>query len=490
VLRLIRSVKNNFAPINQIPGAILSLIPNYWEPRDMVADKDLITLTHVCHGWRELYVSHPSLWTRLDFTNVDKTRTYIKRSRSSPLGIVLYKCKGESYLEDAFLLAIPHFRRLKSLTISGTLDPFQNLSKHFPPPVHVLRELKISLDCKPAPILDSLLFDWDLSSLRTLSLGGVITCLAWKNLWNLTTFELAWAPDNTITVTRLLNFLESALHLRDITLCHSIPTSSDAPPGRVTPLPHLRKLSVFADPVHSILLNHLSIPPGASLVLSFNFSGDKSPFSDCLPKSARNLKNIFQITTVNLRFDRVEKSVRLAGPSGELYIFGRWEGEAKMAHSVDLDRRILQSLDYFSLHLTRRLAITKYEPPTQTEINTSPPYHVFLRMKDLHTLTLTRCNNLPFILALNPNHNPSKFIPCPNLEELVLYVESRNAFNIPELVCMAKERALRGSKLRSITIVGLGELMPGKEVLRLREHVAQVEYRFEGESPAWDDIAS
>jgi hypothetical protein len=184
----------------------------------MVADKDLITLTHVCHGWRELYVSHPSLWTRLDFTNVDKTRTYIKRSRSSPLGIVLYKCKGESYLEDAFLLAIPHFRRLKSLTISGTLDPFQNLSKHFPPPVHVLRELKISLDCKPAPILDSLLFDWDLSSLRTLSLGGVITCLAWKNLWNLTTFELAWAPDNTITVTRLLNFLESALHLRDITL--------------------------------------------------------------------------------------------------------------------------------------------------------------------------------------------------------------------------------------------------------------------------------
>jgi hypothetical protein len=41
-----------------------------------------------------------------------------------------------------------------------------------------------------------------------------------------------------------------------------------------------------------------------------------------------------------------------------------------------------------------------------------------------------------------------------------------------------------------ITIVGLGELAPGKEVFKLREHVARVEYKFEGEPPKWDDIAN
>ena len=72
VLSLIRSVKNKLAPISRIPGAVLSLIPNYWERQYIDTDKDLVTLTHVCRGWREVFTSHPSLWTRLDFTNIEK----------------------------------------------------------------------------------------------------------------------------------------------------------------------------------------------------------------------------------------------------------------------------------------------------------------------------------------------------------------------------------------------------------------------------------
>jgi hypothetical protein len=91
---------------------------------------------------------------------------------------------------------------------------------------------------------------------------------------------------------------------------------------------------------------------------------------------------------------------------------------------------------------------------------------------------------------LDPDQTPSKPVPCPKLEELVLYVESRDAFNIPELMSMAKERASRGAKLSSITIVGLGELVSGKEVFKLREHVAHVDYRVEEEPPEWDDITN
>ncbi|KAF9647955.1 hypothetical protein BDM02DRAFT_3068589, partial [Thelephora ganbajun] len=78
----VRSIKN-FAPINRIPPEVFSLVPGYWDKHDM--DKNLATLTHVCRGWREVLIGNSSLWTRLNSMNADKTRVYIKRSKSMPL---------------------------------------------------------------------------------------------------------------------------------------------------------------------------------------------------------------------------------------------------------------------------------------------------------------------------------------------------------------------------------------------------------------------
>ena len=432
VLSLVRYAKNSLAPISQIPRAILSLIPNHWERQDAETDKALITLTHVCRGWRELFISQSSLWTRLDFMNVDKTLTYIKRSRSSPLDVVLFKNEQRSCLEGAFVLAVPHTRRFKSFTMTavGTSD-LQRLSKHLTLPAPYLKELTISFACRPATVLDVTLFNGDFSSLHTLSLTGVVTHLPWKNLWNLTTFKLRCAPDGGITITRLLDFLESLPRLRNLTLRGSIPTLSNAPPGRIVVPPHLKKVIIDANSAHSTFLNHLSIPEGAQLDQHFKFSGNKSPLPDYLPKSIKNLKNLFRITTVDICLDKLRKLVRLDGPSGGLRIWGNLRDKVEITPSVDLDHSILQSLGYFSLHMTRRLMITKYELPTLTEISKSPPYHILLRMKNLHILTLSRCNNLPFIFALNPGRNLSKVILCPNLEELVLYLRDAECVQHP-----------------------------------------------------------
>ena len=478
ILRLLRSTKNKFAAINHIPGTILSLIPRCWERQDPNFDKNLITLTHVCRSWRALFISYPSLWNRLDFTNVEKTLAYIKRSRLLPLEAVLCKFKWRPYLEDAFLLAAPHFRRFQFLTFVGTSDFLRSLTNHLTPTSFILKELTIDLADSPA-----------LSpSVHALMRGGAqVTPLPWNNLPNLTTFKLTCAPDSTIAVAQLLNFFESAPHLTDITLIHSIPTISNAPSGRVVYLSQLKNLTISADTVHSTLLNHLSIPEGALLALDFNFNGEESPLPHYLPKTIKHLKNLFRVTTVNLHFNETMKFVRLDGPSGGLYISGHREDWEKVAAPLDLDRRILQSLDYFSLHMTLRLAIMKYEPPTPTKVNESSPYKFLLRMADLRSLILTQCNNLPFILALNPTHDPTAIL-CPRLEELTLYIEKRDAFHVPELVSMVKERALRGAKLQSVAIVGLGELVSGKEVFKLRDHVAHVEYRFEDQPPKWDSV--
>jgi len=287
--------------------------------------------------------------------------------------------------------------------------------------------------------------------------------------------------------SQLLDFFEDAQHLREITLNQSIPTSSDAPPGRVVRLPCLESLAIDSDAVHSILLNHLSIPFGASLLQEFDFQGDKSPLLDFLPKALENLGNASPITLINLCLDETEMHVQFGGPSGRLYMHGNWIDWDEGTSSV-LDRRILRSLNRFILSGTRRLAITLYRSPGTVNIDKSAPYYILSRMKDLRTLTLNRCNNRPFIRALDPIQNPSKCTLCPELEELVLYVKDLNSFNIKELMSMTKERASAGKKLSLIRIVGLGELASGGRVFKLREYVTRVDYRVGEKPPRWDDV--
>ena len=269
-------MKNNFTPINKIPLEVFSLIPGYWESDN--EDEGLITMTHVCRGWREVLIARSSLWTRLFCTNTDKTQVYIKRSKASPLELSLYRSEVVTYLEDAFLLVVLHIGRLRSLNVSRDVDLLQNLMQHLSCPIPLLRELVIDTLCDPAPVLEDSLFNGDLSSLRSLTLYGVTTHLPWKNLSNLTTFELSFTPEGEPSITQLLDFFEGAHRLRDITFHHSIPSSSNAPPERVLSLPSLKNLTIDAYPDHSgILLDHLTIPVGASLILEFMFRGDMYP---------------------------------------------------------------------------------------------------------------------------------------------------------------------------------------------------------------------
>ena len=55
---------------------------------------------------------------------------------------------------------------------------------------------------------------------------------------------------------------------------------------------------------------------------------------------------------------------------------------------------------------------------------------------------------------------------------------------------MAEGRALRDTKLSSITIVGFGKLVLGKNAFKLREHVGRVDYGVNDVPPHWDDHPS
>ena len=483
VLCLLRTLKNSFVPINQIPPEVLSLIPGYFDDGgggggDDV-DQSIITLTHVCRGWRDMFTSRSSLWTRLDFTNVHKTRTYIQRSQSSPLEIYL---ESTVFLDDAFSLAIPHLRRLKSLTICA--DALPDVLRHFRCQAPLLEELDISVYHSHDSILDRALFDRDLSSLRKLTLFRVTMHLPWNNMANLKVLNLILCPPGH-DITRLLNFFESAPLLHTVKLHDSLPDSSNAPAQRIVPLSYLKALTINVSPSPSILLNHLCIPTGASLILKSLSGHENSPLPDCLPEAPANLKNLSHITTINLLFNLAEKSVRLSGPSGSLRVLVHWwhpEIDPYIMH-----RRILRSLGLFNLSTTTRLTISMYRHPAPAEAKESPVFRTLSSTNNLRTLTLIECDNLPFVLALNPEENPSKLTLCPKMEELVLYIKLGDTFPITQLIGMAKNRVSRGAKLSSITIVGLDELALGR---KLGKYVTDVKCRVDDAPPSWDHIPS
>ena len=131
--------------------------------------------------WRVAFTSRPSLWTSLDFANVDKARTYIQHSKCSPLEItVVRNYAGDPYFHEIFTLMAPHIRRLKSLTVHGHSLPSapESLGDRAP----LFEKLDISVAVFVPPTLDSTLFKGDLSSLRKLSLCGIITPLPCNNL--------------------------------------------------------------------------------------------------------------------------------------------------------------------------------------------------------------------------------------------------------------------------------------------------------------------
>ena len=320
--------------------------------------------------------------------------------------------------------------------------------------------------------------------MRELSLTWVITRLPWKNLANLTTFILKRCPPGRDFVIRLLDFFENAPLLHTVVLEESIPDSSNAPPGRIVPLPHLVRLTMDMGLAHSILLNHLCIPIGVSLTLYFGFRGERSPLQDCLPATLANLRNLSHIITINFRFIETNKSIRMNGSSGELYFYAsNWPTSTFATES-----RILCSLNPSILLTTRRLAVSWYEHPRPAEVEKCPVFHTLFSMDSLRTLVLNECHNLPFILALNPEENSSKLVACPNLETLIFYIKSRDQFHAKSLVSMAKEQALRDAKLSLVKIVCLGGLMLGEEWLGLCEHVMRVECWSKQTAPLWDDL--
>ena len=425
----------------------------------------MVKLTHVCQSWREIFVSRSSLWTYFDCENAGETRVYLERSRSSPIEVWLGR--DERLLPgDPFFEILPRaISHLHELCVVGSPENLQDITPRLYHPAPLLERLTIviediELEPQRSPVVTAALFDGDLSSLCELSLHCIRTDLPWRNMANLTSFVLGYTPLDKLSTGQLLDFFDSAPHLQTVDL-HSVPLAPSDLNGRLVSLACLKSLLIYGRRPTSLLFDHLLIPAGAELTTELE--PPCSQIEDHLPRSLKSLQNLHDFTRLRLYVDERGSNVRIAGPNGKIHM--------DTLCSSDDTSTVLESIAQLNTSTVKRLKIIKTKPPSK-----ELPDQALLPMKDLRTLTISQCDNLPsFIHALDPDMNSSNVVVCPKLEKLILRVSKKRVSDVECVIGMAAARVWWGAKLKSIRISSRGKFVP-KSMSELGKHVLHLEY--------------
>ena len=410
----------------------------------------------MCQTWREIFTSRPTLWTDLDCAYIDKTLAYLDRSRSSPINVRLERYEGLSPY-DPFLQVIPHvIPRLKSVTIYGAPENLQEITTQLSPPAPLLETLTIYVDreCSPqrGPVLTTTLFDGDLSSLRELCLQSVRTELPWRNMVNLTSFTLSYTSPGDSSVKPLLDFFASAPRLRKIKLRFATPTFGTQR-GRLVLLAHLKKMDIFGGGPPSLLLDHLLVPAGAKLTTQVDSRGTLH-----LPKSLDFLKEFFRFR-IHLHVRDFYPSIQFIGPNCQISIIPATSPPAST------NCRVLDSLARFDPSGVEGLRLANGDLMRQSGCDLC---RVFPTMKEIRTLTISRCTNLSgfFDFFIRNDH-------CPQMEEFILDPRG-DGENFDIRGVEAVEAVARRAKVKSVRIASWDKAVQAS-VLKLGQYVSHVE---------------
>jgi hypothetical protein len=168
---------------------------------------------------------------------------------------------------------------------------------------------------------------------------------------NLTSFMLSYTSWGEVSVKQLLDFFESAPHLRKV---HLLNTPVSGPQnGRLVSLPCLEKMEFTGGGPASPLLDHLLIPVGADLKIEV----DLHTFPTKDHRFLDNLRNSSNFTDIYLHLGGWYKRMQFSGPNGRVEIIST-------SRKVDETCLALESLDQFDTSKVERLTIDRGDSPS------------------------------------------------------------------------------------------------------------------------------
>lgn len=447
VRRPLHSLRNSKQPCNRIPPEIITRIAHCCSSPtfDTPWYACLLKSTHLCHKWREIITSCPTLWTLIHLQPPRIASIFFERSGDLPLDIhTLYDfCCKPAYLSRIRSL------RLRESGLDGLSKIFSRLTIPSPLISEVIIEVTGSAYgyCPDLPLLFG-----DMSTIRSLSLDGLSFDTKFLRFTSLTSFKLD-VPGALLPPFYHLLTANPTLESISISVWGAIP--AEGVDGPVITLNNLVTLHCRDASKH--LLSRVSLP--RDTFIQIEDTGPPLALSRSLPTSIANLQCLAQIDSLRLT---ATTGVTCYGKTMDTH---RVEfvgcGGSMDVHWVVGDDG-LREFDPRPLSLThvKELSITHetiLERPRASELNLLP---LFEATRNLEVLKLYSClpNDSHYIFSLFfDNHI------CSSLHTVEIFRCSRQALWLPSLHSMVVRRRNAGLPLRKVLVSPHSDTSPPME---------------------------
>ena len=449
--------------------------------------RPLITMTHVCRSWRDVLLSTPSLWTRIDFAASGSRQAEVFLDRSGQQLLDLrHVFKGEEGKEPFLSTVLSNTYRLRRLEIGSSLLHLEPLLEQFSRPAPKLEHLKIKRD-NPLEERDmklhATIFGGQLPKLTDLSLCGFRMELRDFNFSSLTRFALSTETHHP--VQDLTSFFERCplLEFIQLRLPYMYPFRSPTPPPRNrTLLAALKELRFCETACASGLLDHLILPSCTEMKLNGGFAGEESdtngtPSARIHPSSIDHLP----VMTGIAKAVAIPSSCILSGPNGTIRFYcpdltrDRFNAEFFTSFSPIF---VMEIKELWVGEYHTSYEGTSYRPwaPTATDVHSA--LAALTRVEDL---IIVNGRTGPFFSTLGSTTENSLLLP--ELRRLTIYV-GYWGMDVSALLQCVRARKEYSQPLGKVIIVFPKE--PGDDVVKgvesVREFTRELIWRV-GEDP-------
>jgi hypothetical protein len=261
LMMLRRDINHLQSPLYRLPHELFPEVAYQLED-----EADLVNLTHVSHRLRVVLLSHPSLWSHLDFTHATRAFAFLERSKVAPLRVNLARITSVAL--DPVELLRQHGTRILSLNLHNCDSQLALLSH----PVTSLRRLEVQ-DANDRRCVFNSHVSWKAFGNMAMWILPSLTSLILDHaspttfiVPNLTRFKFR-DTTSLITIDQLLGFLDACTLLEHIEISYDAQSAS----GRyqLVSLPNLRTYTqtMLGDVYTLEVLDMLSLPSSSSVTL-------------------------------------------------------------------------------------------------------------------------------------------------------------------------------------------------------------------------------
>ncbi|KAF9778242.1 hypothetical protein BJ322DRAFT_506835 [Thelephora terrestris] len=436
--------------VNRLPPKVLARILAF-----RTFERTLVIATHVCRHWRSTILSVPTLWTNITCRDLDRTLTYLERSKDALIEVCATSSSSNFQMRD---ILSRYIERTRLLRVNLSRADVRSAVLQLRDPVSSLEILELfgSMFDAPRINLPADFLGHHAPSLLSIHFSDVSPTFTPFYLPNLTHFYLR-GTDEPTPMDSIFGLFKNAPRLREAFIfCRSI-IPSTIPFHEIT-LEFLERFTFrIYEPIP--ILRFLRLPSIKQVCVELQFHPEKmNTFTHFLPIEVGPL--LADVTSISCTVEPSYGCLVINVPDLEAAVY------ALSPNGVDpavILPALLGDKSFFPLSKIKKLEFTQHE--------VSNPFPL-AEFENLEILELDDCWEELIFSVLQPSVD---HIPCPHLRELTIRPSEDRDFPLMPLVQLAKARKEAGCAFK-LTMDPEPENMSEEVIAMLEEYVEELDF--------------